>query len=271
MDLIQVNQEKCICCGLCAEVCPSGSIIMENQVPQAAGRNCIACGHCVAVCPVSAMDNVNAPLAKQLPLENVPVLDADTAARFLRSRRSIRRYKQDPVPREKIVQLLDIARLAPTGGNTQGVAYFVIDNAETLREITAATIDWMEEQVQSGSAWAQYYSGVVDAYRKTGQDVILRNAPCLIVAITSKNFQPRGRDNTHFSLAYAELYAPAIELGTCWAGFFEGCAAAKYEPLLNILKLSEDKVVTGGLLVGFPKYTYKRLVDRNPLQVSWWD
>lgn len=272
MDLIQVNQEKCIGCGLCAEICPSGSIVMENQAPQQdTGRTCIACGHCVAVCPEAALDNVKAPLAKQLPLEKVPVLDADTAARFLRSRRSIRRYQEKPVPREKIVQLLEIARLAPSGGNTQGVAYQVIDNAETLGKITAATIDWMEEQLQSGSPWAQYYSGVVDTFRKTGQDVILRNAPCLIVAVTAKDFRPRGRDNTHFSLAYAELYAPAIELGTCWAGFFEGCASANYKPLLNILKLPENMVVTGGLLVGFPKYTYKRLVDRNPLQVSWWD
>lgn len=269
MDLIQVSQEKCIRCGICAEICPTGSIIIENQMPQATERICIACGHCVAVCPAAAIDNVKAPLAKQLPLENVTVLDADTAARFLRSRRSIRRYKENPVPREKIVQLLDMARLAPSGGNTQGVAYLVIDNAEILGKITAATVDWMEEQLQKGSAWAQYYSRVVETYRQTGQDVILRNAPCLIVAMTAKDFHPRGRDNTHFSLAYAELYAPAIDLGTCWAGFFEGCASANYQPLLSILNLPENMVVTGGLLVGFPKYTYKRLVDRNPLQVSW--
>ncbi len=97
----------------------------------------------------------------------------------------------------------------------------------------------------------------------------MRDAPCLVVAITEKNFLRRGRDNTHFSLAYAELYAPAIELGTCWAGIFEACAAAGYQPLLNLLNLPEDMAVTGGLMVGYPKYTYKRLVDRNPLQVTW--
>ena len=269
MDLIQVDQEKCIRCGLCVAICPTEFITMGNEGPQGTGENCIACGHCVAVCPWEALDNVKAPLAQQLPLEKVPVLDADTAARFLRARRSVRHYKQDAVPREKILQLLDIARLAPTGGNTQGVAYHVINNADTLHKITAVTVDWMEEKVQKGSPWGPYYARPVDKYRKTGQDVILRDAPSLIVAITAKNFLPRGRDNTHFSLAYAELYAPSIELGTCWAGFFEACASSAYQPLMNLLALPEDMAVTGGLMLGYPKYTFKRLVDRNPLQVTW--
>ena len=268
--MIQVDQEKCISCGLCAEVCPTSVISMGGEGPQATGgERCIACGHCVAVCPHAALDNAKAPLAKQLELEVVPVLDADTAARFLRARRSVRTYKQDAVTREKILQILDIARLAPTGGNSQGVSYHVIDNADTLHKITAATVDWMEEQVQKGSPGAPYYAGIIDKYRKLGKDVILRDAPCLIVAVTAKTFLPRGRDNTHFSLAYAELYAPTIKLGTCWAGFFEGCASNGYQPLLNLLNLPEDMAVTGGLMVGYPKYTYKRVVDRNPLQVTW--
>jgi nitroreductase len=88
------------------------------------------------------------------------------------------------------------------------------------------------------------------ASRQTGQDVVLRNAPCLVVATTDKSFQPNGRDNTHFSLAYAELYAPSIGLGTCWAGFFEACATAGYQPLLNLLNLPENMSVTGGIMVG---------------------
>lgn len=269
MDIIQVDQEKCNRCGICADVCPTGVIIMGGEGPQATEQRCIACGHCVAVCPQVALDNVKAPLAKQLPLEKVPVLDSNTAAQFLRARRSIRRYKQDAVPREKILQLLDIARMAPTGSNSQGVTYHVINDADSLRNITAATVDWMEELVQKRSPWAPYFVGSVANYRKTGQDVILRGAPCLIVALTAKTFLPRGRDNTHFSLAYAELYAPAIELGTCWAGFFEACASSGYQPLVNLLNLPEDMAVTGGLMVGYPKYTYKRLVDRKPLQVTW--
>jgi nitroreductase len=87
--------------------------------------------------------------------------------------------------------------------------------------------------------------------------------------MTDKNLLPNGRDNTHFSLAYAELYAPSIGLGTCWAGFFEGCAATGYQPLLDLLNLPENMSVTGGIMVGYPKFLHKRMVDRNPLQITW--
>lgn len=273
MDLIQVDREKCTQCGRCAQVCPLGVIGMDGHGPKTIRQLCIACGHCVAVCPWEALDNANTPLDKQIPLESVPVLEADTAALFLRSRRSVRAYKNTAVPREKLVQLLDIARLAPTAGNSQGVAYHVIDDPDTLRSITAVIIDWAEEALQSppwaGSPFEASLTAQIASYRQTGEDVVLRGAPCLVVAVADKNFLPTGRDNTHFSLAYAELYAPSIGLGTCWAGFFEACAIAGYGPLLAILRLPENMSVTGGIMVGYPQFSHKRLVERNPLQITW--
>ncbi|MBM7866324.1 4Fe-4S dicluster domain-containing protein [Heliobacterium gestii] len=269
MALLYIDPEKCTRCGACADVCPTGVIAMGDGGPEALKVPCIACGHCVAVCPHGALDHEKAPMAQQTPLEKTPVLDAETAARFLRARRSIRCYKPEPAPREKILQLLDIARMAPTGGNSQGVSYHVIESAHVLRAITAATVDWMEAEVQKGAPWAAYFAGTVEKHRKTGHDVILRGAPSLIVALTPTDFLRRGRDNAHFSLTYAELFAPSIGLGTCWAGFFESCASTGYAPLLDLLALPEDKAVVGGLMVGYPQYTYRRLVDRNPLQVTW--
>ena len=127
--------------------------------------------------------------------------------------------------------------------------YHVIDDADTLRKIIVATVEWMEAQMQKGSLGATYFSSVVEKYLKTSQDFILRGAPCLIVAMADKTFLYRSRDNTHFSLAYVELYAPSIGLGTCYAGFFESCATSRYKPLLQLLNLTEGMVVTGGLMV----------------------
>lgn len=273
MDLIQVDREKCTQCGRCAQVCPAGVISMEPNGPMVSRQLCISCGHCVAACPVEALDNINSPLAGQIAIERVPVLDADTAVRFLRSRRSVRAYQKTVIPREEIRQLLDIARFAPTAGNSQGVAYHVVDDRNTLHRITAAVIEWAEKALQSppwlGSPFEAPLKAQIDNYRQTGQDVVLRGAPCLVVTIVDKNFLPTGRDNTHFSLAYAELYAPSLGLGTCWAGFFEACAAAGYQPLLDLLNLPDNVSVTGGIMVGYPRFVHKRLVNRNPLQITW--
>jgi nitroreductase/NAD-dependent dihydropyrimidine dehydrogenase PreA subunit len=273
MDLIQVDREKCTKCGCCAEVCPTGVIGIDEQGPKAVSQFCIACGHCVAVCPKSALDNVKTPLANQILLEKVPVLDEDTAALFLRSRRSVREYQNKSVSREKILQLLDIARLAPTSGNSQGVAFHVVDDRDTLRKITSVTIDWLEKALQSppyvGSPMEAPFTAHLANYRQNGKDVVLRDAPCLVIPMADKNFLPIGQDNTHFALAYAELYAPSLGLGTCITGFFNACAASGYQPMLDILKLPENMRITGGLMVGYPKYIYRRLVDRNPLKITW--
>ena len=272
-DLIQVDQSKCTKCGSCSKVCPTGVIAMDENGPKVVGQFCISCGHCVAVCPSAALDNIKTPLSNQVALEKIPVLDEDTAASFLRSRRSVREFQNKPVPREKIEQLLNIARFASTSGNSQGVSYHVIDNMDTLHKITSVAVDWLEEALKhpplAGSPLEAPFTNHVKHYRETGEDVILRDAPCLVIPIVDKNSSRYGHDNTLFSLAYAELYATSMGLGTCITGFFDACAASGYKSLLDILNLPENMDVTGGLLVGFPKYTYKRLVDRNPLQVTW--
>ncbi|AWI07202.1 nitroreductase family protein [Clostridium drakei] len=271
-NLIQINQDKCTQCGLCVKVC-RGTLDMGEHGPEVIDDFCIACGHCVAACPNGALDHRQAPLEKQVLLKEMPIQDANTAARFLRSRRSVRSFQKKRVPRETIHELLDIAHFAPTACNSQGVSYLVVDDAVTLKEIAAAVADWAEEDLRYGalgkSPWSKNTANTIRCYHENGRDTILRDAPCLIIAMAQKERFALGRDNTHFALTYAQLYAPALALGTCWSGLFEYCAAAGYEPLLQLLQLPQSKSVTGALLVGYPSYTFKRLVDREPLQVSW--
>jgi nitroreductase len=203
-----------------------------------------------------------------VPLKDHVLPKPEAAAKFLRSRRSIRRYKEEQVPREKLLQILDVARFASTGANSQGLSYLVISDKPTLSKISAAVVDWMEEEVRKGSPVGEYFSGMVRTVRETKEDAILRGAPHLIVALCNKEF-PRGQENAHFAFAYAELMAPTLGVGTCWAGLFQGCAISGYEPLLEILAAPSDRKVAGGLMAGYPQYAYYRLVDRNDLDVLW--
>lgn len=46
----------------------------------------------------------------------------------LKKRRSIRRYKGTPVPRESIVKLLEAARIAPSGSHKQPWHFVVVED-----------------------------------------------------------------------------------------------------------------------------------------------
>lgn len=264
MDLITVNEEKCIKCEQCIKACPAFVLKMGEKVPeQVANTNCIACGHCVAVCPSGAIDNKKTPLSKQVEGNEFAKLNAEQAEHFLRSRRSIRNYKDQSVSRDKLTKLVDIARLAPTGSNSQGISFVVVEDKQLVKKAVELIIEMLENSPLSDA-----YKGLTGVYRKTGVDPILRGAPNLIMTTADSDFSG-ARGNSISSLTYLELFAPSLGLGTCWAGYFEYCASLVDSPLLKLFNIPEGKTITAAVMVGYPKYNYKRLVDRNPLEVTY--
>ncbi|OAA91563.1 Nitroreductase family protein [Clostridium ljungdahlii] len=178
-------------------------------------------------------------------------------------RRSIRCYKNIPVPYEELLKLVNIARFAPTASNSQGVSYIIVKDKKILEKSTEIIVKWMEDNIELHWSFSRH----INNYRKNGIDSILRDAPNIILATAQKDFK-NGRENSISALSYVELFAPTLGIGSCWAGLFEFCAFSNYVPLLDLFNISKDKVITGALMVGYPKYKYKRLVDRNKLDVT---
>ena len=248
MDLLTVNQDKCLRCGICVECCPSCILSMGENGPECNfDRGCMSCGQCVAICPVGALDNKYTPLEKQRPV-TMPVLDSATAYEFLRMRRSVRNFKPQPPTDEEITRLLDIARYAPTAGNSQGMYYIVIRDAEKIKAIADAVADWMEAEVEAGTENKRYFMTVLRAYRERGQDIIARHAPCLIFALARR--------------------LNITGLGTTIAGFIQSCGIAGYQPLLDLIEIPPKHKVVGTLMVGYPKYKYQRMPERQHLKVE---
>ena len=263
MKLITVNEEKCIKCKLCIKECPVDVLKMGEKGPEEiANTTCIACGHCVAICPNAAIDNKKTPLIQQVDTKDFPKLNAQQAEHFLRSRRSIRNYKYESVSREKLTKLIDIARLAPTAENSQGISFVVVENKQLIEKATEISIQMIEN-----SPLRYLVEEAIRSYREDGVDSIFRGASNLIITIADKDLRS-ARDNSVSSLTYLELYAPSLGLGSCWAGIFEYCASIENSPMLKLFNIPEGKKITAAVMVGYPKYSYKRLVDRNPLDVT---
>ena len=56
---------------------------------------------------------------------------------LMKNRRSTRKYSEDPLPLEKVYQILDAGRYAPSGGNTQPWMYIVVTKKELKEKIRA--------------------------------------------------------------------------------------------------------------------------------------
>lgn len=61
------------------------------------------------------------------------------AIEALKTRRSVRAYLDQPVPRELLEEIVDCARLAPTALNLQPWEFVVVTEKQRLREIARAT------------------------------------------------------------------------------------------------------------------------------------
>jgi len=58
-ELANINQELCIQCGKCAEVCRFKAIPVVNEKFIVDELSCEGCGYCARVCPVNAITNLN--------------------------------------------------------------------------------------------------------------------------------------------------------------------------------------------------------------------
>ena len=56
----------------------------------------------------------------------------------IENRRSIRKYLNKKIEKEKVVQVLESARLAPSGSNTQPWTFIIVESEETKEKLSIA-------------------------------------------------------------------------------------------------------------------------------------
>jgi nitroreductase/NAD-dependent dihydropyrimidine dehydrogenase PreA subunit len=275
MNLLTIDEAKCNRDGICAAECPAMIIRLKDGggVPELVPGGeviCIECGHCVAVCPTHALSH------QKVPRDDCPVIrkelevGEEQAVQFLRSRRSIRIYKDKPVERDKLLRIIEIARYGPTGGNSQMVEWVVYDDAEKIHDLAEMTADWIRYTLDNEPEKAHFSVDFLKLFLAAwdaGQDGILRNAPALVTALAPSQVG-NGIVDPVIALTYLELAAMTQGLGTCWAGLLN--RAMKNDPKIrNEMGIPDEKPFFYPMMVGYPKFRYYRLPERKPPRILW--
>jgi nitroreductase/NAD-dependent dihydropyrimidine dehydrogenase PreA subunit len=273
MSVFTIDPKTCNRCGMCFLECPAGVIAVSEPkalpaLAEGGEERCIVCGHCVAVCAPGALrhremrpEDLEEVTRRQLP-------SPAQAERLLKSRRSIRAYKKNAVPRELLAKAIDIASYAPSGQNIQPVHWLVAEDPGETRRLAGLVVDWMRQTLKASPeiAAALRFDLIVGAW-VMGVDVPLRGAPHVIVAHGSKDV-PLAEQSCAIALAYLELAAYSLGLGGCWAGYFQ-LAAANHPPLMEALGLPERHQCFGAMMIGYPKHRFRRIPVRNKPEIIW--
>ncbi|MBY6953051.1 hypothetical protein [Clostridium botulinum] len=74
----------------------------------------------------------------------------------------------------------------------------------------------------------------------------------------------------YFFISISRIISPILELGSCLAGVFENISLAYNSQMLELFNIPKGKKITASVIVAYAKYNYPRLVDRNPLEVTFY-
>jgi nitroreductase/NAD-dependent dihydropyrimidine dehydrogenase PreA subunit len=267
---IIIDPESCTRCGICSEVCPVGIIDPAGDeslpvVRTERSEMCISCGQCEAFCPSGSIVQEGRYDA-HAKASSEGAIPPDRLGRYLKSRRSIRCYRPEPVPKDTIISILDIARYAASGGNGQPVDWLVIHDPAKVQKVAGLTIDWMRELARSTHPMSGYAPHLIAAW-ESGNDIICRHAPHLLFPhIPEAN--PMASTDAIIALTHVDIAAPAFGVGTCWAGFV-AMASRSWQPLQDLLALPEGRVTGHAMMFGFPRYKPSYIPPRKTLNVMW--
>ena len=157
-------------------------------------------------------------------------------------RRSVRKFKPEPVPQATIGRIMEAAQWAPSAGNLEPWEFYVVLNQETKKKLYAA---------------ARNQNFVLEA------PVVI--VVCAVPDMSAKVYGERGRSlyclqDTAAAVQNIMLAATGYGLGTCWVGSFdeEGVALALDLPA----GIRPIAIVPVGFSDGDPQKPSKRPIDQ---------
>lgn len=146
------------------------------------------------------------------------------ALEAIMTRRSIRKYKSDPVPEEMVRKILEAGRWAPSANNSQPWNFIVLKDENVRKKLAE-----------------------VATYGK-----FLADAPLGIAVVIDPKASTHPVEDGAIATQNMLLAAHALGLGACWIGSY----GSSYEDRAKaILKVPKDKRLLSIISIGFPAHS----------------
>ncbi|MGL5416234.1 MAG: nitroreductase family protein [Clostridium sp.] len=252
--IIQVDRNLCIGCGLCKNDCPVNNIKIEDKKAVIKSQDCIKCGHCEAICPKNAVILTGFG-EKTMDIKEPTRLDSKELLMALKTRRTIRKFKDEKIDLEIIEDIIQAGRLTPSAENAQNVSYVILDKDKDIYEKIAVKFFRRLQKV------AKYFN-------KSAKEVTIddnfffKKAPIVILVID--------KDKVSASLAASNmaLMAESHGLGVLYSGFFSEVSKHSRK-IKKLLGLKGGRAVVATLVIGYPNVKYRRSTQKKEASVKY--
>jgi len=263
---------------------------MQGDKAVVIGDHSLSCGHCAAVCPVDAI-TIHAidPEASRFA-----TFDADSRwlphgefntvqlVRLMASRRSCRNFKDKPVDRALLEDLVKIGATAPSGTNSQRWTFTILPDRESVIALGDQVAKFFKRiNDLSENYWlrnalrfigkpelAYYYrdnhqsvSEALTERENSGEDRLFHGATAVIVV----GSRPEGSTLKEDALLATQnilLAAHSMGLGTCLIGFAV-IPMMKDIQVKRSLGIPDNEKVHAVIALGYPAERYLKVAGRK--------
>ena len=290
---ISIDRESCNACGLCEEICPNRIMKKDSEAGIAFRPDrlvlCIKCGQCMAICPSRSIVVGGLAYSQDFfPLPAGPVAEMPFLE-MIQTRRAIRVFKEQPVPKELLEKIVQAISFAPPGFTPIQTEVVVVQDTAVIRQALPEMI-----KVYDGLMGAMSHpAGRFFVRRRVGaakfktlaqhvvplmksrlpelkqgtEDTLTRYAPAMIVFHAHRDAENYEED-IYIALTYGFLAAHALGLGASAIDLIP--PAIQNSPVLRkLFSIPDSHVVVASMILGYPKYRYQRGIKRNLKSATW--
>ena len=241
--MITINEEKCVRCFKCVTVCPFKVMtVIDGKPGLNPKKKCIDCLHCAAACPQDAVLADGGPaITGEAPAALSEDFSQDLTA-FLKTRRSFRHFKPEPVDEALIREALALADWAPSAKNQHPAGWVVVNDKKQIDQIMDHILAFVADTGTSPEISAEYANG---------NNVFTGEAHTLILAHADPAAVNAPVDCA-LALHTAELFLQSCGVGACWSGYLTRMSN-NVPALRELYALPEGHQFFCALMAGYPQ------------------
>jgi nitroreductase len=248
---------------------------------------CIGCGHCLAVCPEGAISLQECEYGGEFAALPVETASPEALLSLLQARRTVRRYRPDPVPPEALARLLQAAQYVPTGANCQCQEFGVLTAPDAVGRLRRGVMDYYRGYAEAladrehperleafggtgAGAMHEHVLAAVPSFVKSvdaGRDRLFFDAPAVIV-VHARRDEVLPEAACSFATLALVLMAEALGLGTCITAY-ASLALRVLPDLKAAAGVPETNDVHHVVVVGHPAERYGCVPPRRPVKATW--
>ena len=253
MKHLEIDEEKCIGCGLCKQVCIRDNIKIENIAVELE-TNCFDCGQCSTLCPTNAIKLLaysgQEDRIEDYDMNNIPV-SYDDLLQFYKQRRTVRWFKDEKISKETFLKLMEAAYYSPNRQNIQDVEFVVVD--DKLDDFIQLVYDIISVKEDEFFRIKQLGNYLRDENRNPKRHPLLWEGHQLILAFSES------QTDAVIAMTRLELLAYTLGLGGFHSLFINMAEQTDHERLMEFFpEINREKHMFAAFVIGVPRVKYLR-------------